>query len=146
MASQSTELMFLPLGGTQITSNTSQQLLRRLFTANPLTLSAEKLWILNDLWFWPLFHLIVIIMSWIVDLKTRVSYLFPPLRLYSWLCYKSLNWLGNCNILRLKVEHTISNYIVYYIFLPTLTATQDLVRCDTLHITVLSPLLEAELY
>ncbi len=33
-----------------------------------------------------------------------------------------------------KKLQNISNYIVYYIFLPTLTSTQDLARCDTLHI------------
>lgn len=30
--------------------------------------------------------------------------------------------------------NNVSNYVVYYIFLPTLTATQDRVRCDTLHV------------
>lgn len=76
---------------------------------------------------------------------------------FSWVFVNDLNLYENCwssiviqQFLSAsehvdKKKSNISNYIVYFIFLPT--ATQDLVRCDTLHIQYsFLLLLEAESY
>lgn len=98
------------------------------FTVDALTFFEGKLWIINELLQWPSLWDAVSISG---NNFTTVSGSF--LAIVHLVCVNNFI-IKHLSETKLKLQNNFSNYIIYYTFLQTCTSTQDLVRCDTLHI------------